>query len=237
LAAADRQTAEGISAARKIFTGVSTHDGMEANHSQQFVESVLNPCGEVDVDEQPIAGRLDDLAGATVGLLDNSKANADVLLDEVASVLTNEHGVAEIVSARKDKSPIPADSLADTLAAQCDAVVNAYGDCGSCTSWCVYDSIDLERRGVPVATVNSDEFVKLGQSEARSLGMPGLPIVTVPHPMGDIEESVVRERTRAIVDELADVLMTDAAELADTYQNRYLDADEDLTESDLYCPL
>jgi hypothetical protein len=210
---------------------------MRTNDSQPAIGSVLDPRGEVDADEQPIADRLDDPAGATVGFLDNSKANANVFLDEVANILTDECGVAETVSVRKDKSPIPADSLADTLAARCDAVVNAYGDCGSCTSWCIYDSIDLERRGIPVATVNSDEFVKLGQSEARSLGMPGMPIVTVPHPMGDVEEPAVRERARAIVAELVAVLTTDAAELADTYRNRYLDANEDLAESDLYCPL
>jgi hypothetical protein len=160
-----------------------------------------------------------------------------VLLDEVSNVFTDEYGVAETVSVRKDKSPVPADGLADTLAARCDAVVNAYGDCGSCTSWCIYDSIDLERRGVPVATVNSDEFVKLGQSESRSLGMPGLPLVTVPHPMGDIEEAKVRERARAIIEELVAVLTTDARTVADNYRNRYLDADEDLAESDLHCPL
>jgi hypothetical protein len=210
---------------------------MGRNDSQRTADAVLDPRGEVDADEQPIADRLDDLDGTTIGLLDNSKANADVLLDEVAAILTAEYGVADTVSARKDKSPIPADSLADTLATRCDAVVNAYGDCGSCTSWCVYDSIDLERRGVPVATINSDEFVKLGQSEARSLGMPGLPIVTVPHPMGDVAESVVRERARSIAEELVAVLTTDAADLTDTYRDRYLDADEDLGESDLYCPL
>lgn len=210
---------------------------MGTNDSQWTTEAVLDPRGEVDADEQPITDRLDDLAGTTVGFLDNSKANADVLLDEVANVLTDEYGVAETVSVRKDKSPVPADSLADTLATRCDAVVNAYGDCGSCTSWCVYDSIDLERRGIPVATVNSDEFVKLGQSETRSLGMPGLPIVTVPHPMGDIEETEVRERARAIVAELVAVLTTDATDLADTYRDRYLNADENHDESDLYCPL
>jgi len=210
---------------------------MGTNNNQRTVRAVLDPRGEVNADKQPIADRLDDLAGTIIGLLDNSKANADVLLDEVADILTDEYGVADTVSVRKDKSPVPADSLADTLAAQCDAVVNAYGDCGSCTSWCVYDSIDLERRGVPVATVNSDEFVKLGQSEARSLGMPGLPIVTVPHPMGDVAESVVRERARVVAEELVAVLTTNAGDLTDTYRDRYLNADEDLAESDLYCPL
>jgi len=210
---------------------------MDKQSSSQTVEVVLDPRGEVDADAQPVTDRLETVEGATLGLLDNSKANADVFLDEVATVLTTEYGVADTVSVRKDKSPVPADGLADTLASSCDAVVNAYGDCGSCTSWCVYDSIDLERRGVPVATINSDEFVKLGQSEARSLGMPGLPLVTVPHPLGDAPEQTVRERARESAAEIVAVLTTDGDDLEAQYRDRYLDADEDPAESDLYCPL
>lgn len=198
---------------------------------------LLDPRGEVETVRDPIAERLDDLEGATVGFLDNSKTNADRFLDEVAAVLTDAHGVAATVHRRKDKSPIPAGDVAESLAADCDAVVNAYGDCGSCTSWCVYDSIDLERRDVPVATINSEEFVRLGQSEARSLGMPGLPLVTVAHPMGDADEATVRRRARGAVEEIVAVLTTDRERLEAEYRDRFLDADEELSSRDLACPL
>jgi hypothetical protein len=209
----------------------------ETNHRPSETSVVLDPRGRVDVSRERIADRLPTLDGATVGLLDNSKANADVLLAEVGRLLTAEHGVADVVSRRKDKSPIPADSLATQLHDRCDAVVNAYGDCGSCTSWCVYDSVDLERRGTPTATINSDEFVVLGQSEARSLGMPGLPLVTVPHPMGGISEAAVRERAAAILPELVAVLTGDRDTLETEYENRYLDADDTVDSSTLRCPL
>lgn len=179
--------------------------------------TVLDPRGSPSAETRPLADRLETLEDATVGLLDNSKTNADVLLDEVGRVLKSEYGVAEIVSKRKAKSPTPADDIAAQLHASCDAVVNAYGDCGSCTSWCVYDSIDLEDRGTPTATVNSDEFIALGEAEARSLGMPTLPIVTVPHPMGDVPEPEVRERARGIVAAVVHVLTTDADRLASEY--------------------
>lgn len=207
------------------------------HHEREEYTDLLDPCGEVSVEGRAIAERVDSLSGKTVGLLDNSKSNANHLLDGIATVLQAEYGVSEVVYRRKDKSPIPAGSIADQLAAQCDAVVNAYGDCGSCTSWCVYDSIDLEQKDVPVATINSDEFVKLGQSEARSLGMPGLPLVTVPHPMGDIPEEEVRERARDIVKEVVAVLTTDRDEIEEAYEDRYLGADEELQAEDLYCPI
>ncbi|WP_436348508.1 UGSC family (seleno)protein [Natronorubrum sp. FCH18a] len=201
------------------------------------VIEVLDPTGSVTVSSHGIAPRVDSLDGTTIGLLDNSKSNANVLLDEIGTVLVEEYGVEDTVYRRKDKSPIPADDLADQLHSQCDAVVNAYGDCGSCTSWCVYDSTDLEKKGTPVATINTDEFVKLGQSESQSLGMPGLPIVTIPHPMGDLREEAVHERARNAVPELVTVLTTDREQLMAEYENKYLDADEELNESDLYCPI
>ncbi|AUV80809.1 hypothetical protein C2R22_03335 [Salinigranum rubrum] len=210
---------------------------MGVNETASSETVVLDPRGRVNVTRDRIADRLDTLEGTTVGLLDNSKANADVLLDEIGRLLVAEYGVATTVSRRKDKSPIPADSLATQLHDRCDAVVNAYGDCGSCTSWCVYDSVDLERRGTPTATVNSDEFVTLGQAEARALGLPGLPLVTVPHPMGGVPEKEVRERARAVVSEVVAVLTRDHETLEAEYENRYLDADEEVDASGLRCPI
>ena len=198
---------------------------------------ILDPRGEVEHQSLPIAERLDSLEGATVGLLDNSKSNADIFLKAIGEHLQSEYGVEEIVYRRKDKSPIPADSIADQLHSQCDAVINAYGDCGSCTSWCVYDSIDLEKKGTPVATINSDEFVKLGQSEAQSLGMPGLPLVTVTHPMGDLEEPEVLARAESAIEEIVDALTTDRDDLEEAYAERFLNADEELGDESLYCPI
>lgn len=198
---------------------------------------ILDPRGEVEHQSLPIAERLDSLEVATVGLLDNSKSNADIFLKAIGEHLQSEYGVEEIVYRRKDKSPIPADSIADQLHSQCDAVVNAYGDCGSCTSWCVYDSIDLEKKGTPVATINSDEFVKLGQSEAQSLGMPGLPLVTVTHPMGDLEEPEVLARAESAIEEIVEVLTTDRDDLEEAYAERFLNADEELGDESLYCPI
>jgi len=189
---------------------------------------VLDPRGTVSIEENPITERLETLEGKTIGLLSNSKANADVLLDEIGNILVEEYGVEETVYRRKDKSPIPADGLAEQLNSQCDAVVNAYGDCGSCTSWLIYDSIDLEKQGTPTATINSDEFVTLGQSETRSLGMPGLPITTVPHPMGGIPKEEARERGREIVPSVVKLLTTDREELEAEYENKYLNAGEGL---------
>jgi hypothetical protein len=97
--------------------------------------------------------------------------------------------------------------------------------------------VTLEKQGVPTATVNSDEFVRLRQSESRALGLPGLPIVAVEHPLGDADEEALRERAAGALPELVEALTGDRTELADAYKGRYLDADETLGDKGYHCPI
>jgi hypothetical protein len=202
-------------------------------------DDIMNPVAFRNENVNPIASRVGSLAGKVVGLLDNSKQNASVLLDETGQILLRDHGVARIVRQAKLTAARPGEyfGVIEPLVAECDAVVNAYGDCGSCTSWCVHDSVTLERRGIPCATVNTHEFVRLGQSEAIALGLPGLPIVTVPHPIGDAPEASVREKARAVAAEIVDVLTRDARAIEADYTNRYMASADELQGKDLACPI
>ena len=202
-----------------------------------LTEYLMNPVGERDTVHHPIAVRLDTLAGRTIGLLDNTKKNADILLKAVGEILMAEHGVRDVVYRRKvGSSPAAPAEMLDEMAA-CDAVINAYGDCGSCASWCIHDGVTLEKRGIPTATVNSDAFVVLGQQEAVALGLPGLPIVTVPHPMGDVAADEVRRRARDMVAQVLHVLTADADNLETEYTDRYIEEADKFTRSDAVCSL
>jgi hypothetical protein len=69
------------------------------------------------------------LARATVGLLDNAKPNAHLLLAAVGELLQGSHGAREVVPARKATSTSPAPAaILDELAARCDLVVTAAAD-------------------------------------------------------------------------------------------------------------
>ena len=50
----------------------------------------------------------------------------------------------------------------------------------------------MEKAGIPTATFCSGEFSALGANERAALGMPGLPIVVVPHPVGGIPPEEAR---------------------------------------------
>ena len=62
---------------------------------------------------------------------------------------------------------------------------------------------ELSKRGLVAAVVCSGPFLRLGQNQARVFGVPELPLVVIPHPLGGVDLDAVRERadvaTRAIV--------------------------------------
>ena len=64
-----------------------------------------------------LAPRPIDLAGKVVGLLDNTKEQADVILETVAEVLRERYGVAKVIIRRKEFYSKPATAaLMDELA-------------------------------------------------------------------------------------------------------------------------
>ena len=73
--------------------------------------------------------RLPTLAGARVGLIDDSKRNADVLLEELAETLRNRYEIREVRWLRKPSASRPADPQElQELVANVDTVIIAIGD-------------------------------------------------------------------------------------------------------------
>ena len=88
---------------------------------------VLDPTSERSPGVRARLPRLAGLAGATVGLLDISKARGDVFLDRLEQRLT-EQG-AKVLRFRKPTftKPAPVD-LRQEIATRCDAVIEALAD-------------------------------------------------------------------------------------------------------------
>jgi hypothetical protein len=210
---------------------------IEAPRAATSGRDILSPLGRRGHrTHYALAPRVATLSGLTIGLLDNSKHGADILLDEVGAILLREHGVSNLVRRRKSTAAISGGPILEELIRNCDAVINAYGDCGSCTSWCVHDSVDLERGGLPVATVNTAEFISLGRLEAQALGMPGLPIVAVPHPIGSLPEADVRARAQAAIAALVAALTTEAAILEAQFMAKSV-TENDILDAGIACPI
>lgn len=168
--------------------------------------TVMNPLvAEAGLDVA-LAPQLTALHNAKIALVDNSKVNADLFLSRIGPTLTARYGAQIAVTVRK---LAPKDALSEDdlkALADCDAVIQCYGDCGTSTSMSVADGVRLEALGVPTATVCSTAFAHAARSQAAGRGLSALPIVEIPHPMHTAPQSVVLERADAIVAQLATAL-------------------------------
>jgi hypothetical protein len=69
-----------------------------------------------------------DLAGKVVGLLDNTKEQADIILATIGEELCKRYGASEVVMRRKDFFSRPATpALVDDMAAKVDVAIAAVG--------------------------------------------------------------------------------------------------------------
>lgn len=90
---------------------------------------LLDPTAQPHDDEKPLAPRYTDLHGKRIGILDNTKSNADVLMKQMAEILCRQYGASDIVHRRKAHAAIGAtEALLDELASSCDLVLLGSGD-------------------------------------------------------------------------------------------------------------
>jgi hypothetical protein len=190
-------------------------------------EEILNPfADEVEAKGTVLADRLSTVGDARIGLFSNTKKNADHFLREVGERLEADHAaeVSEVVY--KDVATSAADEAVYEQLREYDAVLIAYGDCGSCSSWTMHDAFQLEEAGVPTVVFCTEEFTTLCQYEAENQGVPGLPIVEIDHPIADLSpEAVASERvTNDILTAVTEALTNDTGELLELYKGKYTDA-------------
>lgn len=172
--------------------------------------AILDPTGGASPVATPFAPapRKHDLAGARVGLLENTKQNAALLLQEVGKLLVAEHGAAAVTLVRtKTAFALPApDELVAEYAADCDVVVTGVGDCGSCSASAAADGVAFERAGLPAAVICSDAFVATADAMAALRGAPGYRYLTTPHPVAILTPDQVRERAAQLAGAVAGLL-------------------------------
>ena len=90
---------------------------------------ILDPVGSTTVAARSLAPRPVSLQGAVIGILDNSKPNAGVLLDGVARALVERLGAREVSGWRKPGASIGATkAVLDEMAARCGVALTASAD-------------------------------------------------------------------------------------------------------------
>ncbi len=90
---------------------------------------LVNPTTQAIVAPFDGAPRLPTMAGTRLGIIDDSKRNADTLLEELVDLLRTRYEISDVKWHRKPSASRAADPQAiKELAQDCDAVIIAIGD-------------------------------------------------------------------------------------------------------------
>ena len=91
--------------------------------------TVLSPIGERREATFAVPPLPRDLRGLTVGFVDNTKHNFDLLVEGMGALLTERFGVKAVVHRKKANcSPAAADEIIEGLAKDCDLVFAGSAD-------------------------------------------------------------------------------------------------------------
>jgi len=166
--------------------------------------TILDPRGEAGTPIDDYRLRADiQRTGLLIGLVSNGFPDATTLLTSVGEALPRVLDAPQVnIYARRDASSQVAPAMADQVVAECSAVVTAMGHCGSCTSSAVRDAVTFARRGLPAVALVSEKFWESAAFVARSVGMPDVPRVRLPHPVSGTGRDNIAKVADGIVDEI-----------------------------------
>jgi hypothetical protein len=174
--------------------------------------AILDPTGRADAKADAasalaLAPRRAGLAGLRVGLLENSKHNAALLLAEIGKLLISEHGAAGTVMTTKSNFAAPVSSdVVGSYRDDCDVVITGVGDCGSCSASAVADGIAFEQAGLPAVVICSDAFTVTADAMAGLRGAPGYRYVVTEHPVAVLTAGQVTERAKQLLPDVVSML-------------------------------
>jgi hypothetical protein len=160
---------------------------------------VFDPRGIVESAKTPIAARPKKLDGLRLAILDNSKWNANKILRTSTAAIEKIVKFTKVNyyvkhSFSKDATP----ELIAEIAANNDLVLTAIGDCGSCCSCCIRDSVALEKLGIPAAAIITTEFARETELTRTAIGMQGLIPIVIEHPVSSITQAEVESRATQV---------------------------------------
>jgi len=174
----------------------------------------FDPRGVIRSVSEPTSRRKSELKGLRLGVLDNSKWNANKLLRGAMAALAQDIEFAKVNyyvkhSFSNDATP----ELIARIAEENDIVLTAIGDCGSCCSACIRDSVALEKLGVPSAAIITTEFVRETELTRQALGMKELEPVVIAHPVSSITQEEIDARVKQIKEQAREVWLGTKAPL------------------------
>ncbi len=143
--------------------------------------TILAPSGAASSERRGRLAPPVSLDGKIVALLDIGKMRGNEFIDELERQFVSQGHAVRRYAKPTNVKVAPVD-LIQQIVAECDVVVEALADCGSCTSCAVHDINQLDQLGVPGGLVATVEFQDAEAAQSGALGFaPG--VVWVEHPI------------------------------------------------------
>ncbi len=147
-----------------------------------------------------------DVSSDALVMFSNSKPNAPELLHGMRARLGALYGRDDIGYVKKDSAGLPAPkSLIEDVASKYRVAVIALGDCGSCSSYCFQDALELEKRGLVAYVVTTPVFQMLVQAHARAAGVKAR-LIVLDHPIAGLKPEALQSR----IDQACELLIRDS---------------------------
>lgn len=182
---------------------------IEAVADRTTVEVVNPTADKLENAGTPLAPRLDTLNGKVLGLLSNSKPNAEIALRAVAEKIKETYPDLKI---RLYPGSIRFEpELLRRAIEESDALIGATADCGACTSWLIHDGAQAEKAGVPQVTIVARGFERDTDTSAKVFGVPELRYVVVPRVFTALTAEQAAEQTLPLTDEIVAALTSSPA--------------------------
>lgn len=183
------------------------------HHSAETAGQIayLDPHAEPGAAPRPYTPRLDrGKQHITIGLLSNLFADASAFLEDLREPLSElfpngDFGFYDKGTVQKMSFPVAAETR-EKILQECDAVICAYGHCGSCTSGTTQDAVVFADAGLPAVALVTEKFRDEALFLARAGGIPDTPFVFLPHPVAGKPAEYHRALARAIAPAIADAL-------------------------------
>lgn len=142
-----------------------------------------------------MARRIADINNSQIGILFNSKENAELLARETARFYEERHQctLEDCFDKKQAMQACPTEHL-QKLSAACNFLIISFGDSESCASCSLHDGISFEQYGKPALVVCTRPFEATAKNTASVLGLPDYPFALVDHPIGSSTPAEITER-------------------------------------------
>jgi hypothetical protein len=170
-------------------------------------ELIYRPDGEIGQPTVTLAPAPSALGGLRIGVLDNGKPNAALVMTRLAESIAKR--VDATVSLVTKKGPhglsanaaIPcAPDVFARVLGESDIVITGTADCGSCTAYSVYDAIELEKMGTPAIVVTTTQFATIAKTMSEHFGLADTRRLVLPHPIGGTDAVTLESWANDAVD-------------------------------------